>query len=249
MQQCRDPTIAVAAIFGCKSDNGSGGKVDHAVRGTPRPSAAGGAGSPACTSEARKLDTAPDGPAYLAGAMVAPLETIKDHAAAAASTDHWAICIGWSYQTIVETFPLFYFGKLGESMTLSLTAVDHDDLCHGWTWQIEDEDQLVEDVARIALGQYRHISRILSGLSTRPATTTAEHITDAIAKLAPDANGATWRRDGWLFQAISWIAAHHNKGSAIIRAPHIRKADHGFDGLQLDLSDDGLSISGYAAHG
>lgn len=129
-------------------------------------------------------------------------------------------------------------------MTLSLTAVDHEDLCHGWTWQIEDEDQLVEDVARIALGQYRHIARILSGLSARPATTTAEHVADAIAKLAPDANGATWRRDGWLFQAISWIAAHHNKGTAIIRAPHIRKADHGFDGLQLELSDDGISISG-----
>jgi hypothetical protein len=128
-------------------------------------------------------------------------------------------------------------------MALTLTAVDHEDLCHGWSWEIKDEELLVDHVARVALGQYRHIERILAGLTTRPPTTSAEHIADAIAKLSPDANGSTWRRDGWIFQVISWIAAHNNKGDSIIRAPHIRKADHGFDGLQLELSDDGTTIS------
>jgi hypothetical protein len=128
-------------------------------------------------------------------------------------------------------------------MTLILTAVDHEDLCHGWSWEIQDEGQLVEDVARVALGQYRHVEKILAGISSRAPTTRAEHIADALAKLEPDANGANYRRDGWIFQVISWIAAHHNKGGAIIRAPHIRKADHGFDGLQLDLSDDKTAIT------
>ncbi|MGH0281364.1 hypothetical protein [Sinorhizobium meliloti] len=129
------------------------------------------------------------------------------------------------------------------TMPLTLTAVDHDELCHGWSWAIEDEDHLVEQVARVALGQYRHIARILSGLSSRPATTTAEHVTDALAKLSPDADGSVWKRDGWLFQIISWIAAYQNRNGAIIRAPHIRKADHGFDGMQLELSEDGGAIS------
>lgn len=128
-------------------------------------------------------------------------------------------------------------------MTLVLTAVDHDDLCHGWMWEIENEDELVDLTARVAVGQYRHIGRILEGLGGRPPVTTGEHVSDAIRKLAPDTDGSTWRRDGWLFQIISWIAAHHNKGTAIVRAPHIRKADHGFDGLHLEMSDDGKSIA------
>lgn len=128
-------------------------------------------------------------------------------------------------------------------MTLILTAIDHENLCHGWSWEIQDEGRLAEAVARVALGQYLHIERILTGVTSRPPTTRAEHIADALARLEPDANGATYRRDGWIFQVISWIAAHQKKGAAIIRAPHIRKADHGFDGLQLDLTDDGTAIT------
>ncbi len=128
-------------------------------------------------------------------------------------------------------------------MTLILTAADHDDLCHGWSWVIEDEEQLVDEVAMVALGQYRHIAKILSGLNSRPASTSAEHVADALSKLSPDVDGSIWKRDGWLFQIISWIAAYHHKNGSIIRAPHIRKADHGFDGMQLDLTEDGSAIS------
>lgn len=50
-------------------------------------------------------------------------------------------------------------------MTLSLVATDHDELCHGWSWEIEDEEELVDQVARVTLGQYRHISKVLQRLS------------------------------------------------------------------------------------
>lgn len=128
-------------------------------------------------------------------------------------------------------------------MTISLNVTDHDDLCHGWSWIVEDEDVLAERVARIALGQARHVAHVLDGLTIGLAKTTAEHAADAIKKLAPAANGDTWSRDGWLFQAISWIAAHQNRAGAILRAPHIRKADHGFDGLQLELSEDKSTVT------
>lgn len=128
-------------------------------------------------------------------------------------------------------------------MTITLNATDHEDLCHGWSWTVEDEDVLAERVARIALGQARHVARVIDGLTTKPAKTTAEHAADAIKKLAPDANGETYRRDGWLFQSISWIAAHQNRKGAILRAPHIRKADHGFDGLQIELSQEGSTVT------
>lgn len=128
-------------------------------------------------------------------------------------------------------------------MTITLSATDHEDLCHGWSWTIEDEDILAERVARIALGQAKHVARVIDGLTAKPAKTTAAHTADALQKLAPDANGEPYRRDGWLFQAISWIAAHQNRKGAILRAPHIRKADHGFDGLQIELSEDKSTVT------
>lgn len=61
---------------------------------------------------------------------------------------------------------------------------------------------------------------------------------DAIALLSLKPDEKPWHRDGWMFQAISWIAAH-NDGGIAIRAPHLIKAHKGFDGLKLELSDAG----------
>ncbi|MUZ76089.1 hypothetical protein GOZ90_25935 [Agrobacterium vitis] len=128
-------------------------------------------------------------------------------------------------------------------MTIILNVTDHEDLCHGWSWTIEDEDILAERMARIALGQAKHVGRVIDGLTAKPKKTTAEHMADAISKLSVDANGDPYKRDGWIFQAISWIAAHQNRNGGILRAPHIRKADHGFDGLQIELSADKSTVT------
>lgn len=128
-------------------------------------------------------------------------------------------------------------------MTITLTAIDHEDLCHGWSWTIEDEDTLATSVARVALGQAKHVVRVLDGLTAKPVKTTAEHVADALARLAPDADGSFYKCDGWLLQTISWIAAHQNRKGAILRLPHIRKADHGFDGLQIELSTDKATVT------
>lgn len=128
-------------------------------------------------------------------------------------------------------------------MTIALEVTDHENLCHGWSWKIEDEEILAERVARIALGQAKHVARVIDGLAGKPKRTTAEHVADAIGKLEVDANGNPYKRDGWIFQAISWVAAHQNRNGAILRAPHIRKADHGFDGLQIELSADNSSVT------
>lgn len=128
-------------------------------------------------------------------------------------------------------------------MTIKLSVTDHDDLCHGWSWTMEDEELLAERVARIALGQAKHVGRVIDGLTTKSKRTTDEHVVDAISKLKVDVNGDPYKRDGWIFQAISWIAAHQNRKDAILRAPHIRKADHGFDGLQIELSEDKSTVT------
>ncbi|NJS13620.1 MAG: hypothetical protein HC788_02150 [Sphingopyxis sp.] len=128
-------------------------------------------------------------------------------------------------------------------MTLVLKQIDHDKLCHGWEWEVEDIDILAERVARVALGQYRHVAQILEGLAGAAPAGSAKHAADALKKLKIAKNGDTWQRDGWLFQIISWIAANQKKQGATLATPHIFHAHKGFDGMQLELSGDGKSVT------
>lgn len=128
-------------------------------------------------------------------------------------------------------------------MTLTLVPIDHGELCHGWAWTIEDEDVLAERVARIVLGQYRHVAKILTGAGVPGPVANAEQANAAIKQLTLAEGGDPWHRDGWLFQAISWIAAHQQPSASLTRMPHIRKADKGFDGMQLELNEAGTAIT------
>jgi hypothetical protein len=128
-------------------------------------------------------------------------------------------------------------------MTLVLKQVDHDDLCHGWEWEVQDIDILAERVARVALGQFRHVAKILEGLAGTAPIGTAQHAADALEKLKVAKNGDPWQRDGWLFQIISWIAANQKKQGATLAPPHIFHAHKGFDCIQLELSADGKSVT------
>jgi hypothetical protein len=97
-------------------------------------------------------------------------------------------------------------------------------------------------VARIAVGQYRHVAKILLGEGATATAVTQSAKADAIGLLTLKRDEEPWHRDGWLFQAISWIAAHNTSGVAI-RAPHLIKAHKGFDGLKLELSAAGEVIA------
>lgn len=128
-------------------------------------------------------------------------------------------------------------------MTLTLTPIDHGELCHGWAWIIDDEDALAERVARIVLGQYRHVAKILNGAGIPGPAANAEQAKAAIKQLTLAKGEDPWHRDGWLFQAISWIAAYQQPSASLTRMPHIRKADKGFDGMQLELNEAGTSVT------
>src|SRR5690606_27530003 len=125
----------------------------------------------------------------------------------------------------------------------TLTPIDHGELCHGWSWTIDDEDLLAEHVARIVLGQFRHIAKILNGAGVPGPAVSTEQAIAAIKQLTLAVGEDPWHRDGWLFQAISWIAAHQQPSASLTRMPHIRKADKGFDGMQLELNEAGTSVT------
>lgn len=121
---------------------------------------------------------------------------------------------------------------------LNLKEAHSPGLCEGSEWIVLNEDALAELVARIAVGQYRHVAKILLGEGAAEHSVTQAAKTDAIAMLTLKPNEKPWHRDGWLFQAISWIAAH-DAGGVGIRAPHLIKAHKGFDGLKLELTSTG----------
>ena len=121
-------------------------------------------------------------------------------------------------------------------MPISLEYYDHPTLCHGQAWTITDEDALAEQIARVALGQSRHVQKIIAGTNVGPPASRASAAQGAINLLTVPSGDEPWHRDGWIFQVISWIAAQKADPTALIRPPQMIHALKGFDGLLLELS-------------
>lgn len=121
-------------------------------------------------------------------------------------------------------------------MSIKLIPIKHDSLCHGYQWKIEDESTLAKQIGMIALGQSRHVLKILDAVGGAGIKTGDPAAKSAIAMLTIAEGADPWHRDGWMFQAMSWIAAHKATGGALIRAPQMILADKGFDGLQLKIN-------------
>ncbi|MBD3740976.1 MAG: hypothetical protein IE930_09990 [Stenotrophomonas sp.] len=122
-------------------------------------------------------------------------------------------------------------------MPLTLTPVTHGKLCHGSRWVVVDEDDLAGKVAYLALGKSRHVAAILAKIDKKRPATRADAAQGAIKLLTVPMDKDPYHRDGWIFQAISWIAAHRNETGAVVRAPHAILAHKGFDGMQLRLDE------------
>ena len=124
-------------------------------------------------------------------------------------------------------------------MPISVTNFTDGMLCQGCSWTVDDIDDLASKIGRIALGQSRHVAKILAGVNAAPPSTSAAIRAAAIDLLTVPPGADPYHRDGWIFQAISWLAAVKANPGTIIRAPHMIFAHKGFDGLQLEL--DGAS--------
>ncbi len=130
-------------------------------------------------------------------------------------------------------------------MSLTLTPISHDELCHGSRWTIAAEalPELARQVALVALGQSRHVARILAGIDGTALPVNAAMCDGAIKLLTVKPGEDPWHRDGWVFQILSWIAAHRNEVGIVARAPHLLHAHKGFDGMQLKLNDIGNAVT------
>lgn len=122
-------------------------------------------------------------------------------------------------------------------MPITLTPFSEEGCYFGSTWQVADEGELAHQVAVIALGYSHHIQRILQGTGVYDANYPDDGVNSAIQLLTVNGDDPS-HRDGWLFQAISWIAAIQANPTAKLAAPHMQHADKGFDGLQIEVDNE-----------
>lgn len=130
-----------------------------------------------------------------------------------------------------------------EFRALTTESVPVADDCVGDRWTIRNEDQLAKLVAVIAMGQALHATKIIRELQPAAPAITHTTLLDA-AKRQVQVSGQTkdqqdaarWRRDGFLFEAISWIAARQSAGPrTYLRDPHLKSTTQGIDGLMVEL--------------
>ncbi|MEP3332396.1 hypothetical protein [Sedimentitalea sp.] len=93
---------------------------------------------------------------------------------------------------------------------------------------------LARHLAKVALGQYRHVAKVLAATQAADVVPFASAFEGARSLLISKQKDP-WHRDGWVFQVISWIAAHLSSEGELITPPHMQHADKGFDGLHLHI--------------
>lgn len=119
-------------------------------------------------------------------------------------------------------------------MPISFTPISNHSEWTGSTWSVDDDDELVELIARVALGQHSLVSRILESTHCRRFVPVKSAIEGAKKLLTVPAGKPPWHRDGWLFQVMSWIAASLRSHGGILQPPHMIHAHKGFDGLEIE---------------
>jgi hypothetical protein len=108
-------------------------------------------------------------------------------------------------------------------------------------FHVNNEALLAEYVGRIVLGHFAHIKRIIRTLSTTIPIANDSDIQAAIDRLKKDGKSSIdiEKRDGWVFQIISWLAlfSENNGTDFYCQQPHDAPAQHGLDGVAIILND------------
>lgn len=107
-------------------------------------------------------------------------------------------------------------------------------------FSIKDEDKLAEYVGSIILGHFYHIKKIIYELSSTPPLNSNDTIEIAISHLKKTNDKEIEKRDGWLFQIISWLVLviENKKEKFFCQQPHDAPAQHGLDGIAILLNAD-----------
>lgn len=126
------------------------------------------------------------------------------------------------------------------SYPLEITPMDCLPLVVDNSYRVVETDLLAKWVAQLLLGNSLHIARVIEGLDSQAISMRNKTI-DGVIKKLKDAD--VYKRDGWLFQMISWIAlkitlqAQYGDKKVFMNAPHTAAAQQGMDGFALVVDD------------
>ena len=129
---------------------------------------------------------------------------------------------------------------MAASYPLQITPMDCSPLVIDNGYTVVDQKVLAQWVAQLLLGNSLHISRVIEGLDSKAVNQKNKAIDSIIVRLKTCGD---YKRDGWLFQMISWIALNinlhnlHGNGKVFMNAPHSAPAQHGIDGFSLVIDD------------
>lgn len=123
-------------------------------------------------------------------------------------------------------------------MPISFIRFKDGDSWTGATWVIEDENKLAKLIALVAMGQDLSVEKILRSTGNLPSDYPNNSFASARKFLTVESGNQTDHRDGWLFQTVSWIAAHLTNKESFIQAPQMIHADKGPDGLIVEFGDE-----------
>lgn len=129
------------------------------------------------------------------------------------------------------------------SYPLQITMMDCSPIVIDNGYQVVNPNDLAKWVAQLLLGNSLHIARVIEGLESHPVSLKNKAIDSIIDKLNTTNNTEIYKRDGWLFQMISWIALKINlhqqygSGNVFMNVPHSAPAQHGIDGFALVIDD------------
>lgn len=107
-------------------------------------------------------------------------------------------------------------------------------------YKVVDQTILAQWVAQLLLGNSLHITRVIEGLDSKAVNIRNKAIDSIINRLN---TCGFYKRDGWLFQMISWLALNinlhnlHGRGKVFMNAPHTAPAQQGIDGFSLVIDD------------
>ncbi|TGL15524.1 hypothetical protein [Leptospira meyeri] len=123
---------------------------------------------------------------------------------------------------------------------LKLTSYDESGLVHGYEIEVLDIKKLSEYVGMVILGHYLHVEKILNSKVAPEFRPPDNAIDRAINKLRKNSQIEIEKRDGWIFQIISWIVVQitYSDQNLLSQIPHDAPAQHGLDGIAITLNYD-----------
>lgn len=129
-------------------------------------------------------------------------------------------------------------------MPLKFTKFDEKPLVHGYEIEVTNEKLLAQYVGYVLLGYFRHVQRILNSkqsdnLELENDSISIQQTIDELSSKNKSRSDLE-KRDGWIFQIISWIAFHLENSETkkiYYQIPHDAPAQHGIDGLAIILDE------------